>query len=664
VNAPATVANAANDPAVAGEAWFTARELAELALPGLPGDKRSINRRAQDERWSTRVGSDGRLLVRNRAGRGGGTEFHVSLLPGEARIELARRGLIATAEQAGPVSDKGASGWAWFDRQSSRVKDEAQRRLTIVREIELLVAAGVTRTAAIAQASTQHDTGKATLWNWLRAIKGVRPENWLPALATRYQGGGIAAEIDPEIWAEFLSDYLRPEKPTLTSCYRRAVRKAQESGLSVPTQRTFSRRVKAEIDPRLIKLRREGEEALRRSAPAQRRRIEELRVLEHVNIDGHRFDVFVQPPPGSRKTKPVRPMMVAIQDLRTSKIVAWRIAEAECSAVTRLAFADLFRNYGIPRACTLDNGRAFASKWITGGAKSRFRFKIRDEEPTGLLTGLGIAIHWALPYRGQSKPIERAFRDLCDTIAKHPAMAGAYTGNNPSAKPENYGSRAVPWNEFVAHVDQGIALHNAQEGRRGRDYAGRSFDQVFEELLDQSPVCKATPEQLRMALLAADQKLVNRQTGEIELYGNRYWSPDCGALHGERVTVRFDPEDLHGEVYLYDQAGKFLTAAQLIRDTGFNDVAGAKATAKRVKELREQARKGEESHQLLHAEEVAARQAQIREVPIPQPKVVQPLRTIGNTAAALRPEIRKSEDQQSDPLDRISRSALRLVDND
>src|SRR5690606_12683317 len=39
--------------------WFTAAELAELALPGLPADKRSINRRAQDERWSIRTGADG-----------------------------------------------------------------------------------------------------------------------------------------------------------------------------------------------------------------------------------------------------------------------------------------------------------------------------------------------------------------------------------------------------------------------------------------------------------------------------------------------------------------------------------------------------------------------------------------------------------------------------
>jgi hypothetical protein len=633
--------------------------LADLALPGLPGDKRSINRRADNERWTSRLGPNQQLLVRKRAGRGGGQEFHVSLLPGEARVELARRGIIAP--EAKPEIDRGASGWPWYERQSGKTKAEAERRLMAVRAIELLLEGGMTKTAAIAATSADREVSKATLWEWLRLVDGIEPANRLPALAPRRKGGGAAAEIDDEIWQVFLSDYLRLSKPTLTSCYMRATAIAAERGVSIPSERTFSRRLKADVSSQVLRLKREGEEALRRSAPAQRRTVEHLRVLEEVNIDGHKFDVFVEPPPGCNKTKPIRPMMVAIQDIRSSKILAWRVAETESSAVARLAFADLFRNWGIPKACTLDNGRGFASKWITGGAKTRFRFKVRDEEPTGLLTGLGIQIHWALPYRGQSKPIERAFRDLCDTIAKHPAMEGAYTGNSPANKPENYGKRAVPWAEFVAHVNEGVAIHNARTGRRGRDYAGRSFDQVFEELMHASPVGKATPEQLRMALLAADEKMVNRQTGEIELYGNRYWSPECGELHGQKVTVRFDPECLHREVYLYGQDGAFICEAQLLDDTGFDDVEGAKATAKRVKELRQQARDGEAALDLLHAEQVAARQAKIRPVPSPEPSVIRPVRHAGQTAAALKPqpETQKTKRQEL----RLSGVPLRLIDN-
>lgn len=94
--------------------------------------------------------------------------------------------------------------------------------------------------------------------------------------------------------------------------------------------------------------------------------------------------------------------MVTIQDIYSRKILAWRIDESESALSTRLVFADLFVKWGIPKHCLLDNGRAFASKTITGGAKTRFRFKIKDEEPTGVLTALGIIIHWATPYRGQS----------------------------------------------------------------------------------------------------------------------------------------------------------------------------------------------------------------------------------------------------------------------
>jgi len=639
--------------------WFTAAELAELGLPGLARDKRSINRRADNERWASRLGSDGALLVRQRAGRGGGTEYHVSLLPGEARIALEQRGIYAPPAA---VEDANASGWIWYDRQSEATKAEAERRLIAVQAVETLEASGLSRTAAIAATSDEREVGKSTLWNWLKLVDGIDPANRLPELAPNRQGGGVAAEIDDELWRIFLSDYLRLSQPTLTSCYARTAKIAAKKGCSMPSERTFRRRLKAEVAQSIITRRRKGDEALRRSVPAERRSVTHLRVLEHVNIDGHRFDVFVQPPPGSAKSKPIRPTMVAIQDVRSSKILAWRVAETECSATARLAFADLFRNHGIPKACTLDNGRGFASKWITGGASTRFRFKIRDEEPTGLLTTLGIEIHWALPYRGQSKPIERAFRDLCDTIAKHPKLEGAYTGNSPSAKPENYGSRAVAWDEFVEFVNEGVALHNARTGRKGRDYAGRSFDQVWNELAAHSPIGRARPEQLRLALLAADEKLVNRTTGEIELYGNRYWSPECGELHGQKVTVRFDPENLHQEVYLYDQAGRFLTEAQLLRDSGFDDVAGAKATAKRVKEQRQKVREGEEALRLLRAEEVAARQAKIHAVPTPEPSVIRPVREIGNTAAALKREPKPEKRPHRDPLDSVARVGLRLVE--
>src|SRR3546814_1666061 len=62
-------------------------ELADLALAGLPKSKRKVNERAQEECWALKVNDDGLPLARPRKGRGGGLEYHVSLLPAVARSE-------------------------------------------------------------------------------------------------------------------------------------------------------------------------------------------------------------------------------------------------------------------------------------------------------------------------------------------------------------------------------------------------------------------------------------------------------------------------------------------------------------------------------------------------------------------------------------------------
>lgn len=652
----------ASDETVARE-WFTAAELADLALPGMPADKRSLNRRAREENWALRCDSSGEALSRPRIGRGGGTEFHISLLPASARLELVRRGIAIDTGAAEAPANPSENAWRWYEAQSAKTKAEAQRRAKVIAEIDVMTDAGTTRTTAIAEVCRSYKLASRTVWNWLQLVEGVPPADRLPALAPRRQGGGREAEIDPLLWSIFKSDYLRPSAPTLSSCYERTRAVAAERGLSMPSEKTFNRRLEREVDPRVVLLRRKGEEALRRSLPAQRRSVENLHALECVNIDGHKFDVFVRHPVKGV----IRPMMVALQDVASSKIVAWRIGEVESAALARLAFADLFRNFGIPRECVLDNGRGFASKWLTGGAKTRFRFKIKEEEPTGLLTSLGIKIHWALPYRGQSKPIERAFRDLCETVAKHPAMEGAYCGNSPMAKPENYGSRAIEWDAFLAHVDRGIASHNARRGRRGRNYNGRSFDEVFAESYATAPIGKATPEQLRMALLAAEQKRVNRQTGVVELFGNRYWSDGCGLLHGKLVTVRFDPDNLMEDIHLYGEDGRYLTSAQIIQDTGFLTAQSAKDAGKRTAEYKRRVREAEAAEQLLAAEEVARLQADAPVFEVPTPQVVRPVRHRGQTAAALKladpAPVQAAEDRANRifaALDRVS--GLKLVE--
>jgi putative transposase len=644
-----------------GKEWFTAAELADLGLAGLGSVKRRINELAASEGWALRTGRFEEPLARPRAARGGGLEYHISVLPAAARVALAAMGVSAAADVVNapePRAQTGAAAlWRWFDGSTEKVKKEAARRMAAIAEIESYERAGMTRSAAVAFTAKASKVGASTLWTWWALIEGVAASDRLPYLAPRRAGGGASSEVNAECWNVLISDYLRPEKPTFTSCYRRMTRDfAAPRGIAVPIERTLRRKFEREVDGRLVVLKREGAEALRRSQPSQERSVMELHAMEAVNIDGHKFDVFVQWEDG----RIGRPMMIGIQDIYSRKLLAHRIDESENALATRLTFADLFRDYGIPRACLLDNGRAFASKLITGGAKSRFRFKIKDEEPTGILTALGIMIHWATPYRGQSKPIERAWRDLCDTISKHPALAGAYTGNKPDAKPENYGSKAIPIADFRAVVAAGIAAHNAQTGRRTETTQGGSFDATFSASYAVSPVGKATIEQLRLALLTAEERSCDRQTGVVTLEGNRYWAPELADHAGKKLTLRFDPENLHGEIHVYDRTGGFICTAPVIEKTGFFDKAEAGKAKAQTADLRRSVKEVERLQGLIDVQALAALMpAQPDTNATPVPAVVRPVRHRGQTAAALKPVSDIDQAPVPSVIDRIAN--LRLV---
>ncbi len=396
-----------------------------------------------------------------------------------------------------------------------------------------------------------------------------------------------------------------------------------------------------------------GAERVKDAFPAQERTRAHLRALQAVNADGHKWDVFVRWEDG----KVERPMMVAIQDLYSGKFLGWRFDRSENTEVTRLAFGDVFANYGIPDAVYLDNGRAFASKKISGGARNRFRFKIREEEPLGILKAFGCDVRFTLPYSGQSKPIERAFRDMCDHIARQPAFEGAYTGNRPDAKPENYGLKAVPIETFRKLVSEGIKDHNARTGRRSEVCAGRSLDAAFFASYQEQPIRRASEEQLRMCLLAAESVSTDKRNGSIRLLGNRYWSEAMAAYAGEKLIARFDPDDLTRDVHVYARSGDYLCAAPQIERAGFDDMAAARDHARARKAYRKavDAKTAAERH--LTPDQVAAMLPDFdapEEAPARVVRMVRP-QTGSSAAIAMEPEDHRDiEDQLERGLARVS----------
>ncbi|MDA8049025.1 MAG: Mu transposase C-terminal domain-containing protein [Rhodospirillales bacterium] len=595
--------------------WFSAAEIAAEKLGGMPESERGVGLVALREGWGTTERS------RRREGRkGGGFEYHYTVLGEPARTELVARyavPLIGVAEAPAPAPSK-----RFAALPEHRQKRALERARAVARVEAIQQALGWRkRTEAIMAVCREMKISRTTLYSWIEACYGVALEERAEVLAGMGSGGARWwAPIDEEAWDFIRGDYLRPARPSFESCWRRLKETAAEKRWQVPAPRTVRRKIEA-IPLPLRVLAREGADAARRFFPAQERDRRSFHALEAVNADGHRWDVFVR----WEDRTVSRPVMVTFQDLYSDCVLAWRINRTESRELVRLAFGDVLE-YGIPEHCFLDNGHAFASKWLTGGMPNRYRFKVRPEEPLGLMTALGVQVHWTTPYAGQSKPIERAFGDFARDIARHPAFEGAWCGNDPLAKPENYGSRAIPIETFRRVVGEEIQRHNAREGRRTAVCEGRkSFLQAFEESYRTAPVRKAAAEYRRLCLLAAEQVTARKVDGSIHLMGNRYWHEQLIGQRGKKVTVRFDPMNLLRELVVYRPNGAFLCVAELLEAAGFADVEAARKHAAARNAWMNATRAQLAAERKMSAAEVAAMLPRIEAPEKPEAKVIRPI---------------------------------------
>lgn len=580
--------------------WWTATALAGAALPDLPETRQGVDDLAKRLDWRAHP-----QFARRRSGRGGGWEYHWKLLPSRAQTALLRAANTAPVQpEQAPRMDRG-DAWAWFDGLPEHVKSEAQMRLRIIQLVEALQGA-LGKYMAVETIARNEKKAARTIWNWFEMIGCVDEADRLPYLAPRHRAAKPRAkkvDISPEFFDYLKGAYLRPEGGSFAAAFAVVAKIAGEKGWPVPHQRTALRRLNETV-PRVVQIyAREGLRGLERCFPPQRRDRTGMAALEGVNADFHKLDIFVQWPDIE---KPIRPQIVVFQDLYSGKFLSWRYDVTPNKVATMSAFGDMVETWGIPKHVTFDNGREFANKWLTGGVENRFRFKVLDDEPVGVLPLLGIELHFATPHHGQAKPIERAFRDLTDRVARDPRFAGAYVGARPDAKPSNYGTHVIPFEEFVRICDQGIHDHNARQGRLSDTAKGRSFDDTFAESYERTPIRKATPEQRRLWLMGQEVRKLDRNNGRFKFLEFEYWSDWMAEFAGEKVVGRFDPYDLNAGLHVYSLDGKFLGFAECTMKAAFYDHASAKAHAKQKSDWKREQRTALKKARPVGVKDVAA----------------------------------------------------------
>ena len=495
-------------------------------------------------------------------------EREVARLAGVVREEKPLEPLPYTNEE---MEQKGE----WFRRLPEGMQEMANFRTTKLMAYTAHMKAlpyGTKKTEATQDWCQENGVSMSVLYVWKKMVKNLAPNMWRYALAPGYGcEGRPMADFSEGAWKYILDAWGIPSQPPLKPIYRRAVNLAAENGWVIPSYSAVKKRVD-DLPAHTKRFWREGPDALEEMYPHQLRDYSTIAVHEIWNADGRKADVHCRWPDGSVS----RPMLLAWMDIRTRVLLGWAIAHTESAFLVMKSFGNAVRlAKTAPKAVYLDNGRAFASKQVTGGQATRNRFKVAEDDIEGLMSLLGCDVMWAKPYNGKAKPIESFWRTIA-TAEKRPEFRGAYCGNNPQNKPTEHDMKnAVPLSDYEAVVREEVEAYH-QRPHRGDAMDGKSPHAVYAELMETTVTRYVTSDQLACCLMAAEKVMVNR-SGFIEVMRNRYGCTELTALNSRGpYTARYDPSDASQPVQLFDGT-RFVMRVPLVAKTGFADKEAAQA---------------------------------------------------------------------------------------
>lgn len=596
------------NPPYGGE-FIRCAELADLPCAGLPRGKFP-----SDRKWCRLSILKLGIATFEKRGLGGAAlAVRIADLPADTRAALAQ----SRHGNAAASTDADAAAWSWYAGISTKRQALAEAKLAALLAVEKYCTEGKTLTAAIAESAAESGQATPTIHRDRAKVRDVPRANWLPTLAKKSGAGRARVEISEEAWS-FFGAFLREaaDRCPLTVAYEKTAKVAKREGWAWPAYSTVHARW-SEFSAGARALIKSGPKAHDATVPTRRRSVAKLQAMRVVNLDGRQADVFVEFEDGTTG----RPIVIAIQDVYSRAFLGWVVAKTENSDATKAAILKVLDRYGLFDELVTDNGRAFASKKISGGAPHRFRWKSGNDEVSGLLELIGARVRFARPYSGRSKPIERGFRDVAQRIDTLPEFRGAYCGHRPDAKPEDFAGRAVPIAEFRAVYDREIAAHNAKPGRRTEMGKGKlSFDQVFAESYRQRPSRPIVPAQRRYFLFDIAYLKPHRDTGALASGGFTWWAPEHQATllkyRNSKVRVLFDPSDRSAPVMVEDMKGHVIVESlRCLREGEFLSTDDARDVARRRTRIKKLDRAKIEElnlisrtqmNQYLHAAESAA----------------------------------------------------------
>ncbi|MDP1898306.1 MAG: Mu transposase C-terminal domain-containing protein [Sulfurimicrobium sp.] len=600
--------------------WYSAAQLAQMKLAGLPGSEPGMRMRAQSENW----------LSRQVPGKGGKNGLRTEYQPPRAvldEIKSRRMSEVFEAQKQLPASiDATATPCPAVKKHEvfradgamvkrgliRRVKTEAQ--LNDVdrarRDASLVICQAIESAMLLSACSARH----AMIELAERVLEGVARPELIDAVATTYikprktgqtvsslvsrlqkmyaaygQGrseGDMARYMVPGKAEKhgqnpihvhvFLIFYCRPNRPPVSEAWRAAQGWFETQSLPCPAVDTFYRIEKSL--PVTLKYRgRMTGAAWRSLLPYISRDVSMFFTNDLWVADGHSFKAKVQHPIHGQ---PFTPEVTVVIDWVSRRVVGWSVDLAESTIAVSAAFRHAQQQTRCrPLIYYSDNGSGHTSKMI-------------DCPVHGTLARQGIAHETGIPGNPQGRGVIERLWDVTIIALARTYPTCTWKGADKEAvrkmlvemnKKDGLGKAALPsWQQFIDDCERVLGW----DGEYNREHAHRSLDkrtpaQEYERRLDENAAdCGPTDAELDVLWMPEVRRVPDR--GLVRLFGNEYSNTALVDLlaEGEEVRVRYD---LHNadKVWLLRMDGRYLCEAE------WNAHKRAAFPVPRVEQLRE-----------------------------------------------------------------------------
>lgn len=559
-----------------------------LGLGRIPSDRTSASK------WLARHNIPTFRLPVN----GGEAEaVELAQLPSDVRLAYLRREIEELYLDPGTYDDAAHDD---FWQASPSRRERAERKAAVAR---LLVALGLRvpwteRLALVHERFGVEGHSKPRLKAILRAVRGVDPINFAPALLDKYQGAERSAEISRDAWRFFLTTIrdAGPDFP-LKQAWRDTRDVAAKTGWAWPSPSTVYRRWQELPEAQRLAARIGRAEAVKRLAIPATRDKTTIGPLEWVSLDGRTKDFWTDFGDG----RAMRATFLALVDVASNYVLDWELATSENAAATVRLIKRTCGKYGTFDRLYTDNGAAFAGHLVAGGNVFRFRNggkKPEGVQPPGICQIMGIQLHFATPGNGQAKIAERTFATLSRVIDDRPEFKGAHAGHKPGASP-GADVKPIPLETALRVIEREVRRHNSEQGRRSHGARGRSYEQAFREGLADRVTRRPTARQLYLAGLIYTPVAVDR-FGQVRRNGWAYGGPSTQEkllpYHGtgKRILLGRDPDDFSTPALAFDENGHLICEGiEPVKAGAYGSVDGIRDAARNRKAAREAVAAGE-----------------------------------------------------------------------